>query len=257
MTIQLGNGICSWDPLELLHRARASEANTAWALLNDALAKAGFGHAFYTFGVPTSSTQPLRDKFERGILGGGRFAGAFFPEFMKRPRLLAQDPVAAHCKRSMTPFVWSTASLARRERTGLALAYDFDISAFIAFPLRNAEGTHYGNLTVYCEVASHKSWLDHAMRLAPMLHLSAQYFHDRLAGISAVSAVENEIGLSPRQRECLIWVARGLSTKQVADRLMLSEPVVNEYLQSAKRKLGCSTRTHAVARALLLNLIQP
>jgi DNA-binding CsgD family transcriptional regulator len=63
--------------------------------------------------------------------------------------------------------------------------------------------------------------------------------------------------LSPRQRECLLWASLGLSTKQIAARLELSQPVVNEYLGLAKRKLGCATRAHAVARAVTLGLIEP
>jgi DNA-binding CsgD family transcriptional regulator len=33
--------------------------------------------------------------------------------------------------------------------------------------------------------------------------------------------------------------------------------VVHEYLGAAKRKLGCTTRAHAVARAMRLGLIEP
>lgn len=65
------------------------------------------------------------------------------------------------------------------------------------------------------------------------------------------------ITLSPRQLECLLWTSRGLSAKMIAGRLGLSEAVVHEYLGLARRRLGCTTKSHAVARAMQLDLIEP
>jgi DNA-binding CsgD family transcriptional regulator len=127
----------------------------------------------------------------------------------------------------------------------------------MVFPLRNGDATLYGNFTVFCGNARHKSWLRHAQNFGPLLHVTAQYFHDSLAGPDGARPDPSRLALSPRQRECLLWASRGLSTKQIADRLTLSDPVVNEYLCTAKRKLNCATRAHAVARAVLLGLIEP
>jgi DNA-binding CsgD family transcriptional regulator len=246
-----------WNPLDLLHRTRAADAKSAWAVFDAALTQAGFPHSFYTFGVPMTSQQPLRDKLARGIFGKGRFVDEFFREAIKRPELLATEPVAPHCKRSLRPFVWSCEELNAGERSALSFVYDFDISAFMVFPLRNADATQYGNMTVFCGDARHKAWLRHVQRFGPLLGVTAQYFHDSLAGVEDEAPGPARLALSPRQRECLLWASRGLSTKQIAERLTLSEPVVNEYLSSAKRKLGCATRAHAVARAIRLDLIRP
>jgi DNA-binding CsgD family transcriptional regulator len=246
-----------WNPLELLQRTRAADAKSTWAILDAALTQAGFQQSFYAFGVPMTSKQPLLDKFKRGIFGGGRFVNEFFPELVRRPSLLAKDPVAPHCKRSLQPFVWSCSELKPRDKSILAFACDFDLSAFIVLPLRSADATHYGNFTVFCSDARHKSWLKHAQRFGPLLQITAQYFHDALAGFDSEPLDLSRVALSPRQSECLLWASHGLSTKLIAERLTLSEPVVNEYLGAAKRKLGCSTRVHAVARAIRLGLITP
>lgn len=246
----------SWEPLDLLHRARRADVKSAWDLLDHALAKAGFEQSFYAFGVPISSQQPVLDKLKRGIFGGGRFVSDLFQELARHPDLMAREPVAPHCKRSLEPFVWSHTELKARDQSALRLAHDFDISSFMVLPLRNADATHYGNFTIFCTDASHKSWLQHAQRFGPLLHVTAQYFHDSLAGLDAATDTSRPT-LSPRQRECLLWVSRGLASKQIAERLRLSEPVVNEYLHNAKRKLGCATRSHAVARAMRIGLIDP
>jgi DNA-binding CsgD family transcriptional regulator len=246
-----------WDPVDLLDRTWTAGATAAWAVFDAALAKVGFGQSFFAFGVPMTSKQPLLDKFKRGIFGGGRFVNDLFPELVKRPDLLATEPVAPHCKRSLTPFVWTCDELVAGERSGLSLARDFDLAAFMVFPLRNDDATYYGNFTVFCADGCQKSWLEHAQRFAPLLHVTAQYLHDTLAGLDEAPADPPRLALSPRQRECLLWASLGLSTKQIAARLKLSEPVIHEYLGAAKRKLGCATRAHAVARAVKLGLIKP
>lgn len=246
-----------WDPAELLCSTRAADPRSAWAQLDAALVKAGFQQSFYTFGVPMTSKAPLLDKLQIGIHGSGLFVEEFFPELATRPDLMAREPVAPHCKRSLLPFVWSCGELKTKDADGLSLAHEFGISSFMAFPLRNGDATRYGNFTVFCRDANHQSWLQHAQRFGPLLQLTAQFFHDSLAGPDGAPIEPSGVRLSPRQRECLLWASRGLSTKHIADRLTLSEPVVNEYLHTAKRKLGCTTRAHAVARAILLNLIKP
>jgi DNA-binding CsgD family transcriptional regulator len=255
MTIPRDEGF--WDPLDLLNQTRRNDAASAWSLFDSMLRKAGFEHSFYSCGVPITAEQPLVEKFKRGFFGGGRFVSDFFPELVKRPALLANDPVAPHCKRSLRPFVWSSADIRAGEKSILSFAGDFGLNSFVVFPLRNGDGSRYGNFTVYCEDAQHASWLRHAQRLGPLLHITAQYFHDSLAGDDDAPAEPSMIALSPRQRECLLWASRGLATKRIAERTGLSEPVVNEYLGAAKRRLGCTTRAHAVARAMQLGLIHP
>lgn len=61
--------------------------------------------------------------------------------------------------------------------------------------------------------------------------------------------------LTPRECDCLTWVARGASSKEAARRLSLSVYTVNEYLASAMRKLGAGSRAEAVAMALLCGAI--
>lgn len=55
--------------------------------------------------------------------------------------------------------------------------------------------------------------------------------------------------LTPRQRIVLQLVARGLSNKEIADRLVLSRGTVRKHLDNAFRQLGVSSRTAAVVRA--------
>jgi DNA-binding CsgD family transcriptional regulator len=57
--------------------------------------------------------------------------------------------------------------------------------------------------------------------------------------------------LSPRELQCLRLVAAGASSKAIATALGLSAHTVNQYIESAMRKLGAASRTEAVAKILL------
>ena len=48
--------------------------------------------------------------------------------------------------------------------------------------------------------------------------------------------------LTPREREIALLAAQGLSSRGIADRLVLSVRTVDNHLQSAYRKLGVSGR---------------
>jgi LuxR family transcriptional regulator, maltose regulon positive regulatory protein len=62
-------------------------------------------------------------------------------------------------------------------------------------------------------------------------------------------------GLTSRQREVLGLVAQGMSNRQIAARLVLSEFTVRRHLANVYHRLGVSTRAAAVATALRQGLV--
>ncbi len=61
--------------------------------------------------------------------------------------------------------------------------------------------------------------------------------------------------LTPRECECLYWVAMGKTDEQIAQLLAIGRWTVNGHLQSAKYKLGTPSRSAAVARAIADGII--
>ena len=57
------------------------------------------------------------------------------------------------------------------------------------------------------------------------------------------------LGLTPRELEVLQLIAEGLSTKEMADRLFVSENTVKTHTGRVLEKLGASRRTQAVQLA--------
>lgn len=62
--------------------------------------------------------------------------------------------------------------------------------------------------------------------------------------------------LTPREHDVLTLVADGLPNREIARQLGISEHTVKFHLASVFGKLGASSRTEAVQRALRMGLIQ-
>ncbi len=71
---------------------------------------------------------------------------------------------------------------------------------------------------------------------------------------AVVGAVESVL-LSPREREILAFIARGLGDREIAEQLMLSPHTVHRHVANIRRKLGRTSRTAAVAEAARLGLL--
>jgi DNA-binding CsgD family transcriptional regulator len=60
-----------------------------------------------------------------------------------------------------------------------------------------------------------------------------------------------EITVTPRQRECIVLVARGKSDRQISDILGISPETVHRHVEAAKKRFAVATRVELVVLALL------
>ncbi len=88
---------------------------------------------------------------------------------------------------------------------------------------------------------------------------AGQYFMAALARTVAdpASRTESHSSLTPREWECLRLTAQGHREAEVADLLRVKPSTVRYHLRNVERKLGASTRTHAVAIAAQLGMLGP
>ena len=76
---------------------------------------------------------------------------------------------------------------------------------------------------------------------------------DRLKELSASAAPDDP--LSPREREVLALIARGLTNRQIAEALVISEHTARNHVTNILDKLGLSRRAEAAAYAARLGLL--
>jgi ATP/maltotriose-dependent transcriptional regulator MalT len=80
---------------------------------------------------------------------------------------------------------------------------------------------------------------------------------DRTDAASTVSSSARPAGLTAREHEVALLVARGLSNRQVADELVITEKTAKNHVQRVLDKLGVRSRTQLVIRARELGLGDP
>ncbi len=93
-------------------------------------------------------------------------------------------------------------------------------------------------------------------KLGGLFSLSATYFCQGILDNFTPLAQPTE-ALSSRERECLLWVATGKRTGEIAQLLNLADATVNEYLTRAMKKLGARTRSEACAKAVIMGILTP
>ena len=64
-------------------------------------------------------------------------------------------------------------------------------------------------------------------------------------------------GLTPRETEVLIQVARGLSNREIASQLFLGEATIKTYVGNILTKLDCRDRVQAVVAAYEAGVVKP
>lgn len=170
------------------------------------------------------------------------------------------DPGLQRVKTSRDPIVMSfdpahpTYHAHGKARTMFAEMTTFGAagSYFVPFQDHTTKAAASVNFITDCPGPQFDSWLD---AHADMLRLYAVVTHTRISDL--FDPAQRDIGnpLAPRERECLQWLAQGLLSERIAERMGISPRTVEFHLKNARSKLGASTREHALAKALMQGYI--
>lgn len=180
----------------------------------------------------------------------GRIVGSARQDWVCHYRddnLIRRDPAAQRSIQSLSPFSWRDVEAQTQGEEDadyfFGVARDFGLRDGFVVPVHGGDGslavvTFSGD--TLADDAGSKSYL----------HLLAIYFHIAAERLRLVELAAAQPALTPRQRECLKWVAAGKTDWEIGSILGLSEATINRHVERAKERLGVRTRVQAVVQAM-------
>jgi LuxR family quorum sensing-dependent transcriptional regulator len=164
------------------------------------------------------------------------------------------DPIVHQMLIQHTGFRWRDV---RKRARGVAAevmdsARDFSMNDGFGVPVHGRGGSKVVGVTM----AGPECML--GPREEASLHLATIYFEARLEALRRRDANQPRpatVQLTPRERDCLSWVASGKTDWEIGQILGISTATTKEYVNRAMHKLDAVSRAQAVAIAIQLQQI--
>lgn len=230
---------------QLLHSPDLPSLHAGVQRLAQAL---GFEHFIYALRVPEHFAQSsvlLVDGYPPGWTG----------HYMAQA-LHVHDPVLRYCSRSILPVLWHQLpgdGMGPGAARVMGEAAEHGLRTGLSVPLHTPHG-EVGILSGTVSRVGAGARADMA-QVQAHAHLLASHVHEAMRRLAPMPLTRPT--LSPREQQCLRWAADGKTSWEISCLLHISERTANFHLQAIAQKLGVFSRQHAIARALLLGLIQP
>lgn len=157
------------------------------------------------------------------------------------------------------PFTWSSLRKHRRisslaERIFEEAEHDFKYADGLLVPIHLADGS----VSVVSLIGEKPDVRGEVIR---GLGMAAVYLHSKanplIISDDQIASKQFQAPVSPRQLDCIQWVAEGKSDWEISKILGISESTVHNHVERAKRTLGVNTRVQAVVEAVRRRLIVP
>lgn len=192
-----------------------------------------------------------------------------------RNNFVVVDPCVQRVRKTNIPFTWGSVDLpvysGRRKPGAVKLMeaardHGFTEGLVIPYHFRDYLGRTHTSLGAFFWEDSPAKFRFLLSERKHELHLIMIYWVQRAvdiiaeqqrAGVSIIRPHQTgaAVSLTDRERDMLAWAARGKTVADTADILKISEETVETHIRNAMRKLDATNKTHAVAKAIYLGLI--
>ncbi|VAW88712.1 hypothetical protein MNBD_GAMMA17-787 [hydrothermal vent metagenome] len=172
--------------------------------------------------------------------------------------LIKTDPTLIYAETNHTPITWNKMTPRhlgdKNSRLYFRRAKSHGLKSGISFPLRG----NVGSTAVLSLVSKKSAPLPQALVNTALTFgsLFATYVHDAVLRIFDQDLLPiKKKRISLRERECLLWVAEGKTTWEIAQILQIANRTVVFHLESILSKLGVKNRQQAVAHGMMMSYI--
>ena len=168
------------------------------------------------------------------------------------------DPTVHHCikNKSVIPIIWND-HLFKTQRLAQLMdeAKQFGLANGVSLAVHGGRGES-AMLSMSTSYSSAKAKQIIIKNLGKA-QLLACYLHEAVQRIVLTKEAFPlaQVELTNREKECLLWAAEGKTSWEIAHIIGTSERTVIFHLQNVSRKMGVSSRQHAIARAISMGLV--
>ncbi|GAB4358517.1 MAG: LuxR family transcriptional regulator [Kiloniellaceae bacterium] len=169
------------------------------------------------------------------------------------------DPTLHAAVGRLKPFTWREIDgrndLSNGQRKVLNEARDHGITNGATIPIHGPDGG-LSTLSVVSNLSERafEEAFYHGFRDLMWLAVNT---HEAFLALAADAGEGERVRLTDRERDCLLWTARGKTAWEVGQILKISEETVLFHLKNVTRKLGVFSKHHAVVKAIVLGYIVP
>jgi len=174
-----------------------------------------------------------------------------------KERFILVDPIMIHCTNRLIPIRWkSLEKLSTDQSNFMEEARGYGLVSGLSFPIHSREGD-VGILSFASDKPSTFDQSNTKATAALMAygHLLAGFVHDAMRQIVNKPANIMRSSLTPRELECLKWIAAGKSSWEISSILSISEHGVLYHVRNIMFKFDTPTRHLAVLKAIACGIV--
>jgi len=164
------------------------------------------------------------------------------------------DPTVSHCKTHFDPLVWSEQMYSDRSRELWEESRKFGIGHGVSIPIHEREGVKsMFSLARDQAIVKDQRELNAILAGARVLATCAHFAMTKLVLPGLLDAQDPR--LTVRERECLIWAAKGKTAFEIGMILHIAETTAVFHLNNVVRKFNVANRTQAIAVGVAMGLV--
>lgn len=216
---------------------------------------AAYGYDTLTFGV---FVDPAKERPAEEILWVDNLPAGWMEHYLAQG-YQTKDVAVEHCFSGTDPLLWhglfddiDAGNLAMEQAQVQQEARDIGLQTGFTQPLRGHDGGRGGisliSRSAITEAEHNARFEQNRQALVAQCEIFYAFSDWRALG-------RVHYGLSPREKECLKWLAKGLSQKQIGAKLGTHPKTIEKQVAAARDKLQAATTMQAVAKAVLWSML--
>ena len=173
------------------------------------------------------------------------------------------DPRIKECEATKLPVLWNIDNrylhdLPKESKDMMSNAYDHNIRSGVSIPFYfpvSISGLF--TLGLNSDLHMGEKSLKHLQIVTPYISYLGSYINQAIIRILNLEKNHQKDALTPREKECLCWLADGKTASEAASNLFISESTVKFHCKNSMRKLRAKNTSQAVATAIIMGYIGP